>query len=143
MFCSQCGAQQPDNSRFCPACGAGAGTAGSTGSAPITGPGRQPATSPRPPVHKATGTTTQVRPSDSTLMRMLLPVGRSGWAIAAGYAGLFGVTVVLAPVALILGVYALVDLRRHPEKHGMGRTIFAIVVGLLGTGFLAYRVFIH
>jgi hypothetical protein len=65
-------------------------------------------------------------------MRLLLPVGRSIWAIAAGYAGLFAVTGILAPVALVLGVCAIVDLKRHPEKHGMGRAVFGLVMGVLG-----------
>ena len=33
---------------------------------------------------------TRDRDDHSAGMRMLMPVGRSGWAIAAGYAGLFG-----------------------------------------------------
>ena len=57
---------------------------------------------------------------DNAAMRMLLPVGRSGWAIAAGYAGLFSVLFVPAPVALILAILAIRDLRRHREKHGWG-----------------------
>jgi hypothetical protein len=66
-------------------------------------------------------------------MRMLLPVGRSIWAIAAGYAGIFAVTVCLAPFALVLGLVAVRDLKLHPDKHGMGRAIFGIVMGALGT----------
>ena len=60
---------------------------------------------------------------------MLLPIGRSGLAIAAGYMGLFSVLFVPAPIALILGVMALMDISKHPEKHGMGRAIFAVVMG--------------
>ena len=70
--------------------------------------------------------------ADDATMRMLLPVGRSLWAIAAGYAGLFAVTGILAPVALLLGICAIIDLKRHPEKHGMGRAIFGLVMGVLG-----------
>lgn len=68
---------------------------------------------------------------DSAGIRLLLPVGRSGWAIAAGYAGLFSLVLVFAPVALILGMVAVVDIRRHPHKHGMGRAIFGIVMGVI------------
>jgi hypothetical protein len=64
---------------------------------------------------------------------MLLPVGRSGWAIAAGYAGLFAVICFPAPLALLLGVMAIVDLSRHREKHGWGRAIFGTVIGAIGT----------
>src|SRR4051812_36603166 len=79
---------------------------------------------------------------DTAGMRWLLPVGRSGLAIAAGYAGLFALIVLPAPVALVLGVLAALDLRRHPSKHGWGRTIFAIVTGLLGTAVLAAALFL-
>lgn len=64
---------------------------------------------------------------------MLLPVGRSLWAIAAGYAGLFAVLVCAAPIALVLGIIAIRDIKRHPEKHGMGRAIFGLVMGILFT----------
>ena len=70
---------------------------------------------------------------DSAGMRWLLPVGRSGLAIAAGYAGLFALVVLPAPLALVLGLLAALDLRRHPSKLGWGRTIFAMITGLLGT----------
>ena len=71
-------------------------------------------------------------------MRMLLPVGRSGLAIAAGYVGLFAVLGVPAPFALLLGILAIIDIRKHPEKHGMGRAVFAIVMGVLGSTCLAW-----
>jgi predicted acyltransferase len=71
-------------------------------------------------------------------MRMILPVGRSGLAIAAGYAGLFAVLLVPAPLALLLGVLAARDLRRNPTKHGMGRAVFGIVMGALGSVALAW-----
>jgi hypothetical protein len=66
-------------------------------------------------------------------MRMLLPVGRSGWAIAAGYLGLFSVLFVFAPFALIAGIFAVRDIRSDSTKHGMGRAIFGIVMGALFT----------
>jgi len=71
-------------------------------------------------------------------MRILLPVGRSGWAIAAGYLGLFSVLLIFAPFALVCGILALFDLKRNPKKCGKGRAIFGIVMGVLGTfGLLA------
>jgi hypothetical protein len=72
--------------------------------------------------------------------RMLMPVGRSGWAIAAGYAALFGLLIVPAPLALLLGVIAAWDLKRNPERRGWGRTIFALLVGLAGTALLVFIV---
>ena len=70
---------------------------------------------------------------DDRVARMLLPVGRSGWAIAAGYAGLFCLVIVPAPIALGLSIAAIIDLKRRPEKHGWGRTIFGLIMGLIGT----------
>jgi hypothetical protein len=64
---------------------------------------------------------------------MLLPVGRSPWAIIAGYAGLFAVLCFPAPIALVLGLIAIRDIKRHPDRHGMGRAIFAVVMGTLFT----------
>jgi Domain of unknown function (DUF4190)/zinc-ribbon domain len=105
MYCQHCGTQVKDGTQVCHHCGS-------------------------PPLR-----TLQMPPSrieDDPAMRMLLPVGCSVWAIAAGYAGLLALTVVLAPVAIILGICAIVDLRRHPEKHGLGRAIFGLVMGVLG-----------
>ena len=74
------------------------------------------------------------RPIDQDpIVRMLIPIGRSGWAIAAGYAGLFSSLCFPGPLALILAVVAIRDIKRHPEKHGMGRAIFGLVMGILGT----------
>jgi len=67
------------------------------------------------------------------VQRLLLPVGRSFWAIAAGYAGLFAVLFFPAPIALILGIIAIYDIKRHPKRHGMGRAIFGLVMGALFT----------
>ena len=74
---------------------------------------------------------------DDAGMRWLMPVGRSGWAIAAGYLGLFAFLLVPAPLALIVSIIAIRDIKRsrgaaHP-KHGMGRAIFGLVIGVLGT----------
>lgn len=71
-------------------------------------------------------------------MRMLLPVGRSLWAIAAGYFGLLSILLVFAPFALITGIIAVLDIKKNPEKHGMGRAIFGIIMGALFTAFLVF-----
>ncbi len=71
--------------------------------------------------------------ADDGLARMLLPVGRSWLAIIAGYMGLFSVLLIPAPRALLLGIVAIIHIRSNPKLHGMGRAIFAIVMGLLGT----------
>jgi len=74
---------------------------------------------------------------DDAGMRMLLPVGRSLWAIAAGYLGLFSILGCFGPLAIIISAVAIYDMKKHPEKHGMGRAIFGLVMGILGSIGLA------
>lgn len=69
-------------------------------------------------------------------MRWLMPVGRSGWAIAAGYLGLLSFCVIPAPFALLFSIIAIKDIKKHPDRHGMGRAIFGLIMGILGTGVL-------
>jgi hypothetical protein len=101
----------------------------------------------RPPAHTAPPPLGYARPAPppdpgaTAGMRWLLPVGRSGWAIAAGYLGLLSVLVIPAPLALITGILALVDMRRHPQRHGMGRAIFGLLMGIFGTVGLALLLF--
>lgn len=71
-------------------------------------------------------------------MRMLLPVGRSGWAIAAGYLGLLSILMVPAPFAIICGIIAIIHMKRNPRVHGMGRAVFGIVMGLLGCALAVF-----
>ncbi len=82
---------------------------------------------------------------DDPAMRLIMPVGISGWAIAAGYMGLFGLVIFPAPIALILSIIAIRDIKKsknnpHP-KHGMGRAVFGLIVGVLGTIVLAAGLF--
>ena len=80
-------------------------------------------------------------PSDhgpTTPEHWLLPVGRSGASIAAGYVGIVAlvfaalgwVGVVVGAAALGLGIWALALARRG--KRGSGRAIFAIAAGAIG-----------
>jgi hypothetical protein len=73
-------------------------------------------------------------------MRMVLPVGRSGLAIAAGYAGLFAILGIFAPGALVLGILALRDLSKHPEKLGRGRAWFGVIAGGLFTALMVLMI---
>lgn len=72
-------------------------------------------------------------PLDEPGMHYVLPVNTSGLAIAAGYVGLISVLCVPAPIALILGILALVNLKKNPKLHGHGRAWFAIVMGTIFT----------
>lgn len=74
---------------------------------------------------------------DDAAMRLLLPVGRSGWAIAAGYLGLFSMVILPAPIAIIVSLIAIRDIRKskldaHP-KRGLGRAIFGLLMGVIFT----------
>ena len=66
-------------------------------------------------------------------VRMLIPVGRSVWAILAGYFGLFAVLCVPAPLAILFGILGIRSIRNNPKLGGMGRCIFGIVMGSIFT----------
>lgn len=64
-------------------------------------------------------------------MHWIVPVGRSGVSIAAGYVGLLALVIwPLAPVAIGLGIWGLRKARSG--GHGSGRCIFAIIAGVIG-----------
>ena len=65
-------------------------------------------------------------------MRMLIPVGRSPWAIIAGYLGLLSPLLIFAPFALIVSIMAMRDIKQR-NTHGMGRAIFGLIMGGLFT----------
>lgn len=81
---------------------------------------------------------------DDAGMRLLLPVGRSGWAIAAGYLGLVSVLLIPAPFAVLVSIIAIRDIRRSRGsahvKHGMGRAVFGLVMGIPGMLLLAWAI---
>ena len=66
-------------------------------------------------------------------LKWILPIGRSGFAIAAGYLALFSVFLLPAPLAVLFGVLALADIAKHPGKSGKGRAWFGIIVGMVFT----------
>ena len=70
----------------------------------------------------------QTRQSDAA-MRILLPVNRSGYSIAAGYLGLISILLIPAPFALLFGLLGVRDIKSNSDKHGMGRAIFGITMG--------------
>ena len=80
-------------------------------------------------------------------MRMLLPVGRSIWAIVSGYAGLLSILLIPAPIALISGILAILEIRASANgpnpKHGMGRAIFGIIMGAIFTILLGVIVVVN
>ena len=110
IFCRGCGKQMHETALACPQCGAPSGVQASNTSGSSTNSGLQ----------------------------YLIPIGRSGWAIAAGYLAFFALFLFPAPLALLCGIMALLDIKKHPEKLGMPRAIFGIVTGALGTAFLLW-----
>jgi hypothetical protein len=71
--------------------------------------------------------------SENAGMRAILPIGRSGYAIAAGYLGILYVIPFVGPFAILFGAIAIRHIKANPQRHGMGRAIFGIVMGALGT----------
>lgn len=69
------------------------------------------------------------RPENDPALNMLVPLNTSALAIAAGYVGLISVLCVPAPLALLLGVLALVHLKKNPKLDGKVRAVFAVVMG--------------
>src|SRR5687767_14605137 len=55
------------------------------------------------------------RLEDDPAMRWVIPVGTSGWAIAAGYLGLFSLLCFPGPLAVVCGLMAIRELRRNPR----------------------------
>lgn len=102
---------------------------------------------------------------DDPMLRLWLPVGRSWWAIAAGYLGLFamfcapviadvheqlpGATVVFAgfcvpaPLAIAFGAIAIARLRHNPKLHGWGRAFFGLAMGIVFTIVLIVATIVH
>jgi len=68
----------------------------------------------------------------NAFVALLVPLGRSGWAILAGYLGLFSVLVLPAPFAILCGVLAIKDIRKNPHKLGLVRAWFGIIAGSIG-----------
>ena len=103
---------------------------GARGGYPAAPPGYAYGAPPYPPHPRDVG--------QDAAMRWLIPVGRSGWAIAAGYLGLFSVLLVPAPIAVIISLIAIRDLKKPPGQHGMGRAVFGLIAGILGTLALVF-----
>ena len=115
MYCPKCGTANDDNAFRCVKCNEIVQQTAAQGPA-------QGAAQPRPK-----------RLGDDAGIRLLLPVGRSGLAIAAGYLGIFSLIPFFGPIAVLVGILAIRDINAHPDKHGMGRAIFGIIAGGLAT----------
>jgi hypothetical protein len=67
--------------------------------------------------------------SEDPAMRLVLPVGRTGLAIAAGYLGLFSVIPLVGPIAVGISIWAILDLKARPKLSGRGRAYFGLIAG--------------
>ena len=93
----------------------------------------RPAAIPSP----ATAYAPQPRPSaPNGCLALVVPVGRSGWSIAAGYLGLLSILILPAPFAIWFGVLAIRDIKKNPEKMGIVRAWFGILAGSIVILFL-------
>jgi len=64
-------------------------------------------------------------------MEAIVPVNRAPLAILAGYLGLFCILIIPAPIAVIVSIVALRQLRSQPDVGGRGRAWFGLACGLL------------
>jgi hypothetical protein len=81
--------------------------------------------------------------SGEEAVKWLIPIGRSGWAVASGYLGLLAcfpyVGLLFGILAVVTGILAFRHARKNPKMGGKGRAIFGIVAGSLaglGNGVL-------
>lgn len=71
-------------------------------------------------------------PASDGALQWVVPVGRTGLSIAAGYAGIAALLCFYtSPLALVLGLLALRQLR-DPRLRGRGRAWFGTIAGGLG-----------
>lgn len=129
MVCSSCGIENQRDASFCYRCGAQLQAVGPQQS---WAPGQQPHYYyPGYPYQAA-------RPqglSDDPTMRALLPVGRTGLSIAAGWIGFFSLIIwPLGLIAVVISFAALNELNKRPDMLGKGRALFGLVAGLIGIG---------
>lgn len=66
---------------------------------------------------------------DDAAIRMLVPIGRSALSLIAGYLGIFSLIPFVGVLAFIVGVLAIIDINKHPEKRGLGRAWFGTIMG--------------
>src|SRR5438270_4489108 len=68
-------------------------------------------------------------------LRWLVPIDRSGWAIASGCLGLLScfpfLGLLCGVLAVVMGVLALQSMKHNPRQGGRGRAFFGIILGTI------------
>lgn len=87
------------------------------------------------------------RLGDDAGVRLLIPVGRSLWAVAAGYLGLFAFLILPAPVSLLVSLIAIRKIQESRQTakplYGMGRAVFGLVMGVIGCLALLFAIYFY
>jgi hypothetical protein len=76
------------------------------------------------------------QPAPDQGLYWLVPINRSGWAIAAGYCGLLAlfpfIGLPFALFAFFAGIMAREQMKKNPNLGGMGRVVVGWVLGTIG-----------
>ena len=128
MYCTKCGAQNPDGANFCQNCGSQLVTTTTPAQTPTLIPTTQPNT---------VSPTTQGPPT--------IPVTRktSGMAVAALVLGIIGIFAALpAILAIIFGGIGINQTSKDQTLSGHGLAIAGPVLGIIGVAFWAFIAFL-
>lgn len=68
-------------------------------------------------------------PSEDPALRLVVPLGRTGLSIAAGYLGILSLVPFVAPIAVGISIWAIMDLKKRPRLMGRGRAYFGLIAG--------------
>ena len=71
----------------------------------------------------------------------------NGWLLCSYYMGVFSVLpvagILLGPLAVVLGVYGLIQRKRKNQKSGLWMGRIGIIVGMLGAGIQTIVLYIN
>ena len=131
--CQHCGTQPVDDATQCPRCGAAIRRS--------TNPfADQPLPTPNGPAYYPPHPLPNTM--DDPAMSWVIPVHNPVLAVISSYCGLIGLGCpILGPVAVITGILAVQQIRKTPGLTGMGRSIFGIVSGVIGSLVLLIVIF--
>jgi len=149
MYCSRCGAPNPDQGSYCVRCGAELALAPPGGPAPASagGPpapaGPAPAASASAPVTPAAAAPGAAAPAAPgapdpadapNVVEVLIPY-KNGFALWSYYLGVFSLLcgLLLGLPALVLGIKGLQVAAHHPEARGKVHAWVGIVLGSVTT----------